>query len=41
MNFFKKKNHCMFFLAAAKVGGINANNTYRGEFIYDFKKKNK
>jgi len=22
------------FLAAAKVGGINANNTYRGEFIY-------
>jgi GDP-L-fucose synthase len=23
------------FLAAAKVGGIVANNTYRGEFIYD------
>lgn len=23
------------FLAAAKVGGINANNTYRAEFIYD------
>jgi GDP-L-fucose synthase len=23
------------FLAAAKVGGILANNTYRGEFIYD------
>jgi GDP-L-fucose synthase len=23
------------FLAAAKVGGIIANNTYRGEFIYD------
>jgi len=23
------------FLAAAKVGGINANNTYRGEFLYD------
>lgn len=23
------------FLAAARVGGINANNTYRAEFIYD------
>lgn len=23
------------FLAAAKVGGIHANNTYRGDFIYD------
>ncbi|PSR03957.1 MAG: GDP-fucose synthetase, partial [Bacteroidetes bacterium SW_11_45_7] len=23
------------FLAAAKVGGIQANNTYRGEFIYE------
>ncbi len=23
------------FLAAAKVGGINANNTYRAEFLYD------
>lgn len=23
------------FLAAAKVGGIHANNTYRGEFLYD------
>lgn len=23
------------YLAAAKVGGIHANNTYRGEFIYD------
>src|SRR6185369_9552951 len=23
------------FMAAAKVGGIIANNTYRGEFIYD------
>lgn len=23
------------FLAAAKVGGIHANNTYRAEFLYD------
>src|SRR6185295_20258479 len=23
------------FLAAAKVGGIHANNTYRGEFLYE------
>ena len=23
------------FLAAAKVGGINANNTHKGEFIYE------
>ena len=22
-------------IAAAKVGGINANNIYKGEFIYD------
>lgn len=29
----EKPNHV--FLAAAKVGGINANNVYRGEFIYD------
>ena len=25
----------MFFLAAAKVGGIQANNVYRAEFLYD------
>lgn len=29
-----EKPECVF-LCAAKVGGINANNIYRGEFIYD------
>lgn len=29
----EKPNHV--FLAAAKVGGIHANNTYRAEFLYD------
>ena len=33
--FFKKEKPEYVFLAAAKVGGIVANNTYRGEFIYD------
>ena len=33
--FFKAENPKHVFLAAAKVGGILANNTYRGEFIYD------
>ena len=33
--FFAKENPDYVFLAAAKVGGILANNTYRGEFIYD------
>lgn len=33
--FFEKKKPEYIFLAAAKVGGIMANNTYRGEFIYD------
>lgn len=33
--FFDKERPCYVFLAAAKVGGILANNTYRGEFIYD------
>lgn len=32
--FFYKKNPEAVILAAAKVGGIHANNTYRGEFIY-------
>ena len=32
--FFKHEKPDYVFLAAAKVGGINANNTYRGEFIY-------
>ncbi|NHF61088.1 GDP-L-fucose synthase [Flavobacteriaceae bacterium TP-CH-4] len=34
-NFFKSEKPEYVFLAAAKVGGIVANNTYRGEFIYD------
>jgi len=33
--FFAKENPEYVFLAAAKVGGIEANNTYRAEFIYD------
>ena len=33
-DFFKKEKPEYVFLAAAKVGGIVANNTYRGEFIY-------
>ena len=32
--FFKQEKPDYVFLAAAKVGGIHANNTYRGEFIY-------
>lgn len=32
--FFKKEQPEYVFLAAAKVGGIVANNIYRGEFIY-------
>lgn len=33
--FFQFEKPDYVFLAAAKVGGIVANNTYRGEFIYD------
>lgn len=33
--FFAEQKPAYVFLAAAKVGGIQANNTYRGEFIYD------
>ncbi len=33
--FFATEKPDYVFLAAAKVGGILANNTYRGEFIYD------
>lgn len=33
--FFEKERPEYVLLAAAKVGGIMANNTYRGEFIYD------
>lgn len=32
--FFSKEKPEYVFLAAAKVGGINANNTYRADFIY-------
>ena len=34
-NFFDKERPEYVFLAAAKVGGIHANNTYKAEFIYD------
>ncbi|MDP1843802.1 MAG: NAD-dependent epimerase/dehydratase family protein, partial [Sediminibacterium sp.] len=34
-DFFAKEKPNYVFLAAAKVGGIFANNTYRAEFIYD------
>lgn len=33
--FFESENPEYVFLAAAKVGGIMANNTYRAEFLYD------
>lgn len=33
--FFEKENPEYVFLAAAKVGGILANTTYKAEFIYD------
>jgi GDP-L-fucose synthase len=34
-DFFEKEKPDYVILAAAKVGGIYANNTYRAEFIYD------
>jgi len=34
-DFFESEKPEYVFLAAAKVGGINANNIYRAEFIYD------
>lgn len=33
--FFEEEKPDYVFLAAAKVGGIQANNVYRGEFLYD------
>lgn len=33
--FFRKEKPDYVFLAAAKVGGIHANKTYRAEFLYD------
>ena len=34
-NFFDQEKPDQVYLAAAKVGGIHANNTYPAEFIYD------
>jgi GDP-L-fucose synthase len=34
-DFFNVEKPEYVFLAAAKVGGIHANNTYRAEFVYD------
>jgi len=34
-DFFKTEKPVQVYLAAAKVGGIHANNTYPAEFIYD------
>lgn len=35
INFFKQEQPEYVFLAAAKVGGIEANNKYRAEFLYE------
>ncbi len=35
LDFFEKERPKYVFLAAAKVGGIIANNTYRADFIYE------
>lgn len=34
-DFFKKEKPEYVFLAAAKVGGIHANNTYQADFLYE------
>ena len=34
-NFLKKEKPDFIFICAAKVGGILANNTYRGQFIFE------
>src|ERR1044071_9150172 len=34
-DFFEKEKPAYVFLAAAKVGGIQANNIYRADFLYD------
>ena len=34
-DFIEEEKPAYVILAAAKVGGIHANNTYRAEFIYD------
>ena len=35
IDFFNNAKPDFVFIAAAKVGGIHANNTYRGEFLYE------
>ena len=35
LSFFKEEKPAFVFVAAAKVGGIVANNTYRAEFLYN------
>ena len=35
ISFFKEYRPEYVYLAAAKVGGIEANNEYRAEFLYD------
>ena len=35
LEFFKSENPDYVFLLAAKVGGIKANDKYRGQFIYE------
>lgn len=35
LDFFKNTKPNFVFIAAAKVGGIHANNTYRGQFLYE------
>mgnify|MGYP001800949596 CR=1 FL=1 len=34
-SFFREERPDWVFLAAAKVGGIHANNTFRGQFLYE------
>ena len=35
LNFLKKTKPKFIFIAAAKVGGVYANNTYKAEFIFE------
>ena len=35
LNFLKKNKPDFIFIAAAKVGGIYANDNYRAEFFFD------
>ena len=35
LNFLKKQKPNFIFIAAAKVGGIYANNKYKAEFLFD------